>query len=93
MAKTALHESARPNLQALVTGVRADHNVEFSFLYGDPDLAVDLVLPLAAFREFCAENDCRIAVPDDQLRTVMRRLLGAHDLPAFHSPSAPEFRS
>ena len=37
-----------------LTQVRADGLIEFDFAVGDPALAVELILPAAAFREFCA---------------------------------------
>jgi len=64
-----------PRLQANVTGLSAAQVVEFTFVYGDPDLSVELVLPLAAFLEFCTSNGCQVAVPDDRLRTSVRRLI------------------
>lgn len=36
--------------------VRADGFVEFEFAIGDPELAVDLILPADAYREFCRDN-------------------------------------
>lgn len=39
-----------------VTRRRPDGFVEFDFAIGDPDLCVDLILPAAAFDEFCAVN-------------------------------------
>ncbi len=37
-----------------VTGVRSGRYVEFEFSVNDADLTVELILPLAAFEEFCA---------------------------------------
>jgi phenol/toluene 2-monooxygenase (NADH) P0/A0 len=37
--------------------VRADGFVEFEFAIGDPELAVDLILPTDAFRNFCRDNN------------------------------------
>jgi len=37
-----------------VTQLRDDGFVEFAFAVGDPFLSVDLILPAAAYREFCA---------------------------------------
>lgn len=65
----------QPRLQAIVTGISPANTVEFTFVYGDPDLSVELVLPLPAFREFCSENGCLVAVPDDLLRMSVRRLI------------------
>lgn len=43
-----------------VTRERPDGFVEFDFAIGSPDLAVDLILPRAAFEAFCAENRVRL---------------------------------
>lgn len=43
-----------------VTRERPDGFVEFDFAIGSPDLAVDLILPRAAFDAFCAENRVRL---------------------------------
>jgi len=43
-----------------VLRTRRDHFVEFKLPWGDPDLAVELVLPYPAFREFCVEHRSRI---------------------------------
>jgi hypothetical protein len=59
----------------IVSAVKTNEIVEFAFVYGDPDLSVELVLPLTAFREFCRENRCSVAVPDDRLRNTIRRLI------------------
>jgi Phenol hydroxylase subunit len=36
--------------------VRADGFVEFEFAIGEPELAVELILPADAYREFCRSN-------------------------------------
>lgn len=36
--------------------VRPDGFIEFEFSIGDPDLAVELILPADAYREFCRHN-------------------------------------
>lgn len=38
---------------------RADGFIEFDFAIGDPELSVELILPEAAFQEFCATNQVR----------------------------------
>jgi phenol/toluene 2-monooxygenase (NADH) P0/A0 len=43
--------------------VRADGFVEFEFALGDPDLAVDLILPAAAFRAFCRDHHAQLVSP------------------------------
>lgn len=54
----------RPKLQAVVRNVTAANIVEFDFVYGDPDLTVELVLPAPAFRDFCNENGCLVTAAD-----------------------------
>jgi phenol/toluene 2-monooxygenase (NADH) P0/A0 len=43
--------------------VRADGFVEFQFAIGDPELAVDLILPAEAYREFCHDNQAVLVSP------------------------------
>lgn len=43
--------------------VRADGFVEFEFAIGDPDLAVDLIMPADAFRKFCRDNNAAMISP------------------------------
>ena len=44
-----------------VTGINARGFVEFEFSVGQPELCVELMLPLAAFEEFCvAQNVSRL---------------------------------
>jgi phenol hydroxylase P0 protein len=40
-----------------VTGCRAKDFIEFDFAIGSPDLFVELILPEAAFSDFCRQND------------------------------------
>lgn len=37
--------------------IRSDGFVEFEFAIGDPDLAVDLIMPADAYRDFCRDNN------------------------------------
>ena len=46
-----------------LTQVRADGFVEFEFAIGDPDLAVDLILPADAYRDFCRDNHVLLISP------------------------------
>jgi phenol hydroxylase P0 protein len=43
-----------------LTQVRADGFVEFEFAIGDPELAVELILPADAYREFCRDNHAEL---------------------------------
>ena len=50
---------------------RPDGFVEFDFAIGDPDLAVELMLPKAAFEEFCRINHV-IRITDAQAQDIDR---------------------
>ena len=45
---------------ARVTDHRADNFVEFEFTLGDPDLTVELVLPLENFEQFCSRFSAKV---------------------------------
>ncbi len=46
-----------------VCAQRPDGFIEFEFAIGDPALAVELMLPEAAFHEFCLANDVIVLEP------------------------------
>ncbi len=48
-----------PTCYVRLTQVRPDGFVEFDFSIGDPDLSVSLILPKAAYDEFCVMNRVR----------------------------------
>jgi phenol hydroxylase P0 protein len=49
-----------------VVELRADGFVEFDFAIGEPELFVELIMPAAAFDEFCASN--KVSFVDTQQR-------------------------
>ena len=46
-----------------ITGVRPNGFVEFDFAVGEPDLAVEMILPREAFAEFCEHNAVEVLSP------------------------------
>lgn len=46
-----------------IKDVAADGSVRFDFAIGFPDLSVELVMPKAAFDEFCRRNDVELIGP------------------------------
>ncbi len=52
-----------------VTELRANGLVEFDFAIGEPELFVELILPAAAFDEFCASN--KVTFVDESGRLKM----------------------
>lgn len=57
-----------------VTGLRREKFVEFEFSIGDADLTIELILPTAAFAEFCAENQAVVLPPAPAGSVAMNRL-------------------
>lgn len=49
-----------------ITELRADGFVAFDFAIGEPELFVEMILPAAAFDEFCAMN--KVSFVDDSQR-------------------------
>lgn len=47
-----------------VTRVRENGLVEFDFSVGEPELYVELVLPLASFEKFCKHNQVERLTPE-----------------------------
>ncbi len=58
-------ESALGQAYVRVIGTRLGRFVEFEFSINDADLTVELVLPPAAFQEFCAAHHACILPPAD----------------------------
>jgi hypothetical protein len=50
-----------------VTGVRSGRYVEFEFSVNDADLTVELILPFAAFEEFCMLQEAVRLTPDGEV--------------------------
>ena len=57
-----------------VLGTRRGTFVQFEFQWGDPDLAVELVLPYPAFREFCEQHRSRMLPAQDAAQLDFERL-------------------
>ena len=47
-----------------IKGTRLGKFIEFEFSINDEDLSIELILPVAAFREFCAAQDVTLLPPD-----------------------------
>lgn len=43
-----------------VTGIRRGRFIEFEYMVGDPDLCVELIMPIPAFAEFCERQNATI---------------------------------
>lgn len=54
---TTMSEKAVVNKYVSVKRVIDNKFVEFNFAIGDPTLFVELILPVAAYAEFCQAND------------------------------------
>ena len=57
-----------------VTGVRSGRYVEFEFSVNDADLTVELILPFAAFEEFCTLQEAVKLTPDGEVANELEKL-------------------
>jgi phenol/toluene 2-monooxygenase (NADH) P0/A0 len=53
-----------------IAEVRADGFIAFDFYVGDPDIYAEMVLPTAAFHEFCAAQGVEPTGPDEHLASA-----------------------
>lgn len=82
--RTAPVSPATPDMTAFVrvTGIRGGRFVEFVYGLGDGDLAVELIMPFAAFDEFCIRQRA-VVLPSDVVDGVPAGTAGL-----YHPPSA-----
>lgn len=57
-----------------VTGVRSARYVEFEFSVNDADLTVELILPFAAFEEFCTLQEVVRLQPEGEVANAFEKL-------------------
>ncbi|MGO9391752.1 phenol hydroxylase subunit [Rhodoblastus sp.] len=57
-----------------VTGARLDKYVEFEFSVNDADLTVELILPFAAFDEFCRLQNVTVLPPEPAAAARLEQL-------------------
>ena len=68
--------------QIVIRALRRDAFVEFEYSLDGGDLAVELILPIGAFDEFCASSASTVVDPDPKLAAHLftlrqQQLLGA----------------
>lgn len=57
-----------------VTGTQGARFVEFEFAIGDPELAVELVMPFEHFRAFCATHEVTQLTAEEGARLDYERM-------------------
>ncbi len=57
-----------------VTGARSNRYVEFEFSVNDADLTIELILPFAAFEEFCALQEVVRLAPAAEAASELEKL-------------------
>ena len=67
-------EDASMTRYVRLLGTRRDAYVEFEFSLGDPDLAVELVLPFDEFMTFCRRYEVTFLEPDPSGAAAFERL-------------------
>lgn len=66
-----------------VTGIQRDRFVEFEFSVGDPDLAVEMIMPVSAFEEFCQQHNASVLNEDEFAKVEYERLKWRFGLPGI----------
>jgi phenol hydroxylase P0 protein len=66
MTPTSTFDPSRKYVR--VTELRHDGFVEFEFAIGEPELFVEMILPAAAFDEFCALNKVSFVADNSRLK-------------------------
>jgi phenol hydroxylase P0 protein len=64
--------------------IRPDGFVEFDFSIGDPDLSVDLIMPHAAYVEFCSINSVRFLTLEEGEVIDREQAKWRYGLPNIH---------
>ena len=72
-----------------VTGVRSGRHVEFEFSINDADLTVELILPFAAFEEFCTLQEAVRLPPADGIAGEYKKLAWRAHQPGLLRRSEP----
>lgn len=69
-----------------VLGTRRDHFVEFEFALDDPELAVELVMPLPEFLSFCTRYHAHALRPEPEAAAAVEALGRRQDALALVIP-------
>jgi phenol hydroxylase P0 protein len=67
-------EPSRPAAHVRILGVRSGKFIEFEYSLDDGLLAIELILPLAAFEEFCRAQDADVLQPDPETAETIERM-------------------
>ncbi|MBI1453249.1 phenol hydroxylase [Acinetobacter sp. FL51] len=57
-----------------VTGTQREKFIEFEFSIGDPELAVEMIMPVRAFEEFCARHQVQHLSADEVCELEYERM-------------------
>lgn len=57
-----------------VTGTQRDKFIEFEFSVGDPELAVEMIMPVQAFEEFCHRHQVQHLTADEVCKLEYERM-------------------
>ncbi|ENU80531.1 MULTISPECIES: phenol hydroxylase subunit [unclassified Acinetobacter] len=67
-----------------ITGTQRDRFVEFEFSIGDPELAVEMIMPFAAFEEFCQRHQVKNLSHDEIAQLEYERMKWRFGLPGIN---------
>ncbi|MHA3058731.1 phenol hydroxylase subunit [Acinetobacter sp. ANC 5584] len=67
-----------------ITGTQRNRFVEFEFSIGDPELAVEMIMPFAAFEEFCQRHHVKNLSHDEIAQLEYERMKWRFGLPGIN---------
>lgn len=79
-----VQETRRPlagNVYIRILGRQLERFIEFEFILNDEDLAVELVMPEPAFKEFCDYYEATILPSEAAIEEGEHRLAGLYQAP------------
>jgi phenol hydroxylase P0 protein len=66
-----------------ITGTREHGLIEFDFAIGEPEIYIELILPFAAFEEFCSHNNVSHLTAEEAARVDYDRLKWRYGKPGI----------
>ncbi|WP_166171636.1 phenol hydroxylase subunit [Acinetobacter sp. SA01] len=64
----------KPTCFIHITGTQRDKYIEFEFSIGDPELAVEMIMPVTAFEEFCNRHQVKYLTTDEVCKLEYERM-------------------
>ncbi|MGE8561181.1 MAG: phenol hydroxylase subunit [Acinetobacter sp.] len=67
-------EMQKPTCFIHITGTQREKYIEFEFSIDDPELAVEMIMPVKAFDEFCMQHQVQHLTADEVCKLEYERM-------------------